>query len=199
MHAAPTTRAASPCTRRAVPSTASCCWHRARCRCRRRTVAPSRKWRACARASSSARRVCTALSAPGCVRSPARTASASRSRRTRCASGSRRALRSRARSVSRSRCAAVRWRRCAPRRRSPPRRRLRLRPPASPRPTPESGDGRGVVARSGQPAFFSTGTMVISTRRFCARPSGVSLVSTGWSGPAPTEIMRSGATPLLER
>ena len=43
------------------------------------------------------------------------------------------------------------------------------------------------------------GTMVISTRRFCARPDSVSLLAIGRVSPAPVMIMRCCMTPRLER
>src|SRR5690606_41528543 len=45
----------------------------------------------------------------------------------------------------------------------------------------------------------STGTMVISTRRFWARPASVSLLAIGRVSPAPVTIMRCCMTPRLDR
>lgn len=43
--------------------------------------------------------------------------------------------------------------------------------------------------------YERTGTRVISTRRFAARPCSVSLLAIGRVSPAPTVIMRSRITP----
>src|SRR5690606_4431190 len=43
------------------------------------------------------------------------------------------------------------------------------------------------------------GRRLISTRRFCARPSGVLLLAIGWLGPTPRLLMRAPETPWLMR
>src|SRR5690606_39858094 len=44
-----------------------------------------------------------------------------------------------------------------------------------------------------------SGRRLISTRRFCARPSGVLLLAIGWLGPTPRLLMRAPDTPWLVR
>lgn len=44
-------------------------------------------------------------------------------------------------------------------------------------------------------SVYWIGRMTISTRRFCARPSGVRLVAMGASSPAPMVAIRAGDTP----
>ena len=53
---------------------------------------------------------------------------------------------------------------------------------------------RGRKGRSDK-AGQAFGRITISTRRFCALPSGVRLEATGWSSPRPIVWMRDGGTP----
>ena len=55
------------------------------------------------------------------------------------------------------------------------------------------------VIRRSADRYPCTGTRVISTRRFCARPASVSLLATGRVSPAPLTIMRLLATPRPPR
>src|SRR5690606_33841777 len=53
--------------------------------------------------------------------------------------------------------------------------------------------------RADGPRQPDSGTSVISTRRFWARPDSVSLLAIGRVSPAPIVIMRSRMTPRVER
>ena len=57
-------------------------------------------------------------------------------------------------------------------------------------------DGARRRPRCRQPCI---GTIVISTRRFCARPASVSLLAIGRVSPAPVTIMRCWVTPREDR
>jgi len=72
-------------------------------------------------------------------------------------------------------------------------------------PLPMRGNGRLSPSSScsGAPEIRSSATIDYSTRnstrRFCARPSGVALEATGFDSPRPTAVIRLAAIPCLTR